>query len=94
MQEEKKISEKKTKVKRSKAEKETAKKREPGCRGALPGVCVVHAFQPGGSKPGRGRAQHTLPHRHTASVHTQKYIRIPKGETFNEHKKYIIYTLR
>lgn len=72
-----------------KGEKESVRKGEPGCRGALPGICVVHAFQPGGSKPGKRRAHthtHICAQAHTLSVHTQTYIIIPKGEIFIEYK--------
>ncbi len=70
---------------RAKERRRRSEKGEPGCRGALPAVCVVHAFQPGGSKPGKGRA-HTHTHTHSY-VHTHiLYTMIPKGETFIEHK--------
>lgn len=68
----------------SEREQERERKGEPGCRGALPAVCVVHAFQPGGSKPGKGRA-HTHTHTHSY-IHTQTYTTIPKGDTFIESK--------
>lgn len=64
----------------SRGVKEKERTREPGCRGALPAVCVVHAFQPGGSKPGKGRA-----HTHTRT-YTQTYTTIPNGDTFIERK--------
>ncbi len=72
----------------SEGEKETERKGEPGCRGALPVVCVVHAFQPGGSKPGRGRV-----HTHTY-VHTKTYTTIPKGETLLNTKTHYIHTCK
>lgn len=70
----------------SSGERETVEKGEPGCRGALPGICVVHAFLPGGSKPGKGRAR---THMHLNC--TQTYTIIPKGKTYIEHKS-ILYT--
>lgn len=73
----------------SEGEKETEGKGEPGCRGALPAVCVVHAFQPGGSKPGKGRAHthsHTLTYTHR---HTQQF---PKAKHLLNTKTHYIHT--
>lgn len=59
--------------------------REPGCRGALPAVCVVYAFQPGGSKPGKRRA-------HTLNAHQQTYTTIPRSDIYRT-EKHIICTI-
>lgn len=71
----------------SEGEKETEGKGEPGCRGALPAVCVVHAFQPGGSKPGKGKA-HTHAHMHTHR-HAQQF---PKAKHLLNTKTHYIHT--
>lgn len=69
----------------SRGEKE--KRGEPGYHGVLPGVCVVHAFQPEGSKPGK-RGAHTHNCIHT-DTQVPKVIHLLNAKTLFMHTRTI-----